>query len=504
MQSVIQDSFTELVPDPGLDEPLVMHQHNAGVEGKAAVIFVHGLGGSRYGRKATWGKFPGFLFEDLTDVDVGMYRYRTLIQRLRFTRSLELEDEARVFADVLRDLNVYTNIVLVGHSMGGLLCKGAISRLLDSNQLKVLERLRALILMATPQLGSLRVPRFLWRWTADSRALRPHGHFVNQITETFQNRVNGDLAANVRERLLLPTYSVCAASDQWVDRLSAGISVSAAQTKTVIGSHASIVKPPSKNNDAYQFVRDRAKESIQRTGPSVEEVAALCPLPARIGTSKGQYRVIAFDLDGTLIRGLEFSWTRVWQYLQFPDSVRKTGMLRYRRRQTSYQQWCEWACKLFREKQLKRADFPKIIDGLTVTKNLREAIRLLKDDGFVTALISGGIDVFLEELIPNADQLFDYIFINHLKFDSTGVLAGVEATPYDFEGKATALERVCKERGYTLEQAVFVGEGFNDEFVAGRAGLTIAYPPTSQGFRNAAGIEIADDDLMKVVEQVLK
>lgn len=468
-------------------------------------VFVHGLGGSRYGRKATWGKFPAFLFADLPNLDVGMYSYRTLFQRLRFRRSVDLETEARIFADAIRDLKTYTKIILIGHSMGGLLCKGAICRLLSSNQIGVIARLRALILMATPQLGSLRVPRFLWGWTADSRALRPHGRYVTEITEIFQNRLNNDVGATIAGRIPLPAYSVCAASDQWVDRLSAGINISAAQTKTVRGSHTSIVKPPSKNTDAYVFVKERIEESLQRPAAPLAALAAAVPPPAPAApVANRRYRVIAFDLDGTLIRGLEFSWTRVWQYLKFPKSVQKTGMLRYRRQQTSYQEWCEWACKLYQGEHLKRADFAQIVAGLTVTNNLHEAIKVLKADGFVTAIISGGIDVFLLELIPDADQLFDYIFINHLKFNAQGFLSGVDSTPYDFEGKATALEKICKERGYSLEQSVFVGEGFNDEFVADKAGLAIAYPPRSQGFQARAGIEITEDDLMKVVEQVLK
>jgi len=498
-----QQAFIDIEPDPGFDEPLVVHRHAGRAGNQAIVVFVHGLGGSRYGRKATWGKFPSFLFQEMPEVDIGMYRYRTLLQRWRFRYSLELEAEARVFADEIRDLATYEKIVLVGHSMGGLLCKGAICRLLDTNQVGVLCGIRGLVLMATPQLGAIRVPHFLWNWTADARALRPHSEYVTRVTETFGNRINGDLAATIPDRFVLPAYGVCAAADQWVDRLSAGIAIPAAQLKTVIGSHTSIVKPPSTNSDGYQFVRERIKDCMARVESAKPVVPTQHPTSAA-PVKKGGYRVIAFDLDGTLIRGLEFSWTRVWQYLKFPENVYKTGMRRFRRKETTYQEWCEWACKLFREKNLKREDFPKIVSGLAVTRNLQEAIRLLKDDGFVTALISGGLDVFLQELVPDAASLFDYIFINKLKFDPDGLIAGVESTSYDFEGKADALELVCKERGVGVEQSVFVGEGFNDELVAARAGLAIAYPPSNQGFRNSAAVEIAEDDLMKVVEQVLK
>ena len=230
------------------------------------------------------------------------------------------------------------------------------------------------------------------------------------------------------------------------------------------------------------------------------------PSSEAVGTGPSQvsgYKVIGFDLDGTLLRGLEFSWTLVWDYLRFPEAVRKAGMHRYLTRETTYQEWCEWACGQFREKGLKRSDFVEIAAPLTVTNNLREVITTLKADGFVVGLISGGIDVLLHEKIPDADELFDYVFINRLLFDSEGVIDGVKVTPYDFEGKAVALEKMCTDNGFTLNNAVFVGEGFNDQDVASRAALSIAYPPVAQGMRETASIQIEEDDLRLILSHVI-
>lgn len=216
-----------------------------------------------------------------------------------------------------------------------------------------------------------------------------------------------------------------------------------------------------------------------------------------------RYRVIGFDLDGTLLRGLEFSWTAVWDYLGFPPAVRKAGMRRYITRKTTYAEWCEWACRQFRQRGLNRGQFAEITKPFTLTKNLREAISILRGDGFVTGIISGGIDVFLHEKIPDAKELFDYVFINELLFDEDGVISGVNSTPYDFEGKAQALRRMCVEHNYTMKEAVFVGEGFNDGTVVAEAGLSIAYPPREQTIKAAAGVEVGEDDLMKIIPHVM-
>jgi hypothetical protein len=83
-----------------LEQPLVVHERTNPTLNDKLVIFVHGLGGSRYGKSSTWDNFPRFIFEDIPELDVGMYQYRTSISRFHFTKSVSLQDEARVFANL--------------------------------------------------------------------------------------------------------------------------------------------------------------------------------------------------------------------------------------------------------------------------------------------------------------------------------------------------------------------------------------------------------------------
>lgn len=217
-----------------------------------------------------------------------------------------------------------------------------------------------------------------------------------------------------------------------------------------------------------------------------------------------KYKVVAFDMDGTILKGYTFSWTLVWDYLKYPKKLQKTGMQRYRSGSTSYKEWCEWACNLFIEKNLRRTDFPAIMQPVTLTNNFYDTIRILKKEGIIVALISGGIDIFLKERIPDAANIFDYIFINKLTFDTHDRLSGVVTTDYDFDGKAKALELICAANGCNINESVFIGEGFNDQEIANIAGLTIAYPPsTDQGVREVAGVGIQEDDLSLILEHII-
>jgi hypothetical protein len=111
-----------------------VHRHG-NVPGSALLILVHGLGGKRY---RTWTpsnadpkqiSLPKFLYEDIGNLDIGLYAYRTLWDRMRWARSIGLEVEAKVLADTLRDLvqlqgaDTYSTIILAGHSMEVFWCE---------------------------------------------------------------------------------------------------------------------------------------------------------------------------------------------------------------------------------------------------------------------------------------------------------------------------------------------------------------------------------------------
>lgn len=263
MKKIPQTQFEDPDPKAVAEEPLVIHQ-KMGTTNNQLIIFVHGLGGSRYGDKSTWEKFPQFIFEETMQLDVGLYEYQTLFRRLRFWKSVSLKDEAKIFAHIIRDeLPNYKAVILVGHSMGGLLCKAVISYLINSEK-DVLSRIGGLILIATPQLGSTRVLTFLSWFSSDFWALRTHGELVAEVNDMFENHLYLDERINAVDKTIIPTWAVLGASDFWVDQLSAGIGLVSSRKKLVHGSHTEVVKPKSIESDVYSWVRDRIRVCLDR------------------------------------------------------------------------------------------------------------------------------------------------------------------------------------------------------------------------------------------------
>lgn len=462
------------------------------------IVFVHGLGGDP---TSTWGKFADLIKDDtaLSGFESASYGFPTSLFRLPFAKK---SVKIQTLADALRTLlnTRYPDrkdFILVCHSLGGLIAR---RYLIDEVKRKAKLRVRGVLLYGTPNSGAglaLVASRISWRHNQLKQLCRD--------SDLLQDlNADWDILGVARQ---VAVRCVVGGLDNVVTEQSARSSWGNQNVDVIADAgHIDLAKPRDATDLRYLVLRKFVRSVLPALPDPVQVVQTYATPSAATrpkSASKKGYRVIAMDLDGTLLRGIEFSWTAVWQYLQFPEPVYKAAMKDYRKGVTSYQQWCDLAVQHFRAKGLRRLDFPKIVAGITVTKNLVQTIMTLRTEGFVVALISGGIDTFLEELIPDASDLFDYLCINRLHFEQpSGLIAGVDATPFDFEGKAVALEAICKLHGCTLKESVFVGEGFNDQYVANTAGLSIAYPPHETSI-NAVSIPVADDDLAKILRYVL-
>lgn len=463
------------------------------------IVFVHGLGGDS---AATWGGFPDLIKDDpeLKECEIVSFGFPTSLFRWPFARKYP---KIQTLADALRtQLDVQTegrkDLILVCHSLGGLIAR---RYLIDEIKRKSDLRVRGLLLYAVPNDGaSLAGIGSLITWRHNQlRQLCRDSDLLRDLESDWKT---SDVAGRVKVRY------VVGGLDRVVNEQSARSSWGEPSVDVVADQgHIGIVKPQSASDLTYLIFK-KFVLSLEARQLDPTQIVARYATPsvakhlATSATRKG-YRVIGFDLDGTLLRGIQFSWTVVWKHLNFPEDIYRGAMRDHRKGKTTYQEWCDLACAHFRERGLRRKDFAKIVSGITVTKNLHETVKLLRDSGFVLALISGGIDTFIEEMIPDAADLFDYICINRLRFDQpSGLVGGVDATPFDFEGKAVALEAICKRHGCTLKEAVFVGEGFNDENVINRAGLSIAYPPGETAI-DAASMKVEEDDLLKILPFVL-
>src|SRR6266511_1979416 len=212
---------------------------------RTLVILVHGLGGSGY---KTWGQLPERLFSgaDGPAVDIGIYDYRSGLRRL-FPKMSNFESWTRQLGGHLRDLDAeYSDIFLVGHSMGGVLIEAVARNHLEARAFRHEEdsgALAALVAIASPLAGSGWALPLLGLLRPEIRILKrlnEHSAEVATFYATYVERRNMTEAPGL---MVLPVYAARGGSDRLVSYFSATVGVPATQQRHLEAGHSSIVRP---------------------------------------------------------------------------------------------------------------------------------------------------------------------------------------------------------------------------------------------------------------------
>ncbi|MEP1385029.1 MAG: HAD-IB family phosphatase [Paraglaciecola sp.] len=235
-----------------------------------------------------------------------------------------------------------------------------------------------------------------------------------------------------------------------------------------------------------------------------------------LSPSKHKYKLVAFDLDGTLLHGkkgveFKYSWKLIWDHLGYDDSVRHALHEKHVKDAASYsyKEWCHDCAKHFIDKGLtKDAVLSLVKSNLKEAPNLKLLLRILKNNGVKTAIISGGIDTFMKHgLSKEANDLIDVVCINKFEYDLKKNLVRIDpqsAIESDFDGKLRTMEMLCEELKIPLKDSVFVGEGMNDIALGRSDCLSIAYPEedAEEDFMDEANHCLKRSDLLRVLEYV--
>ena len=215
------------------------------------------------------------------------------------------------------------------------------------------------------------------------------------------------------------------------------------------------------------------------------------------------YDLIAFDVDGTLIRGPN-GWT-VWEVLNDkftgnPEENKKRYAL-YLEGKLSYADWVTLDITGWRDAGARRDDLIEGFGKLQLIEGVPETLTELKRRGCRLVAISGTLDVMLNTVYP--DHPFEEVYANHIGFDEQGHITHWEATPFDMAGKAQALRAVALREGIPLARCAVVGDSSNDVWIAQMAGFTVAFNPRSEQLERIAGAVVRSDDMRDVLPHLL-
>ena len=213
-----------------------------------------------------------------------------------------------------------------------------------------------------------------------------------------------------------------------------------------------------------------------------------------------KYKLVCFDLDGTLVDNVKFSWQIFHDYFQTDKHRREDAKNRFFNGNITYIQWAEHDINLWREKNASKDEFIKAISHLHLMEGAMETIKELKKKGIKLAIISGSLNIILEHLIPDYNEYFNDVFISRIFFDSDGRISKVEATEYDMEAKALALKKIAEREKISLKETVFVGDYLNDKKAMEEAGLSIAFNCSEEELRKIADLVVDRKDLREILK----
>jgi len=130
-----------------------------------------------------------------------------------------------------------------------------------------------------------------------------------------------------------------------------------------------------------------------------------------------KHKLVCFDVDGTIIDGIDFIWTILHNRLK-ADIKRVENMeKKYYNREINFEEWALHDINLWKEQGATKKEIMDVIGSIKLMKGAKETLNLLKDKGIKIVVLSGGLNFALEKVLPDYKEYFDYVFINSIQFD---------------------------------------------------------------------------------------
>lgn len=208
--------------------------------------------------------------------------------------------------------------------------------------------------------------------------------------------------------------------------------------------------------------------------------------------NKIKYKVVAFDLDGTLVKKRN-SWITLHEYFGTVEGAKK-NFYAFENSEIDYSEFIRRDISLWPNE----TNINEIIKALSIydlMPNSKYVTSELRKNGYVLVIVSAGIDILAKKVAK--DLGFHHSLANGLEIDEDGFLTGRGIIRVDPLKKHESLNAYLKNINLTLDDCISIGDSRIDKNLLKHSGFSIAFG-NDKSLKEYADVVINDlIDLLK-------
>ena len=211
---------------------------------------------------------------------------------------------------------------------------------------------------------------------------------------------------------------------------------------------------------------------------------------------KGQFKLVIFDLDGTLTQERS-----IWEYIHkqlgkwygFAEEYQNLFLAG----KISYEEFCERDALVW--KGMRVEELLEIAQTGPFHPGVDELINFLKQKGLKLSMVSSGLSILTNWVHQRYG--FDYSVSNNLLHEN-GILTGKVKIQVYYDKKAEWVEKILKQFGMRLEEVIAIGDSRGDIDMFQMVGFSIAFNSSCKELDQIASTCIQSQNLADIIPKL--